>query len=340
LAAAAVWGFGHAWPLVWAVLWPFLGGAAWALLVERPVQWLVGRGVDRGWAALVCVAGVLAVTVALGGWALAAAWSELRGLSARLPGWYAAWTQVLHEQGGAGEGGPGAGLRAALARELVRAFAATGPVVQQLLGRLQHLAAGLPDLMFALFVAVATAYFLSRDRPQLGAWLQGQLGQRRARWLRVLDRALRESVWGLLRAQLLLAGATFAVSLLGLWLIGAPYAFLASLAAAVFDLLPVLGPAMVFVPWIVAVWLQHLTGAALGLAAVLLAVAAVRWLLTPHLLGAQVGLHPFVALAAMYVGVKLAGVAGLLLGPLGAVLLQALWEAEAAPLKPPRGPAP
>lgn len=330
-AAAAVWGFGRAWPVLWPLLWPFLAGAALALIVEPPVQWLVGRGVRRTGATIACLLGALAAVSLATAWSISVTWAELGRLAVHLPALYATCSAVLRGLGDRADAAIALlppGLGPALARELARGYAATGPLLQRVLARAQRAATGLPDLAFALFVAGATAYFLCRDRPQLSRWVDERLSTSGSRRIRALLEAMRDSVWGMVRTQLLLALATFVISLLGLWLIGAPYVFLASLAAALFDFLPVLGPAMVYVPWIVGAALLHMPGAALALGGVLAAVAATRWLLTPQLLGSQVGLHPFVALASMYVGAQLAGVMGLLLGPLCAALLQTLWLAD------------
>lgn len=326
VGAAGIWLFGHAWPLLWALAWPFAAGALCALLVEAPVRWLVARGVARGAATVLCLLGGLALGGALAAWATAVAWSELWGLRRHLPALLAGVADALQRMGqGAGrarEALPPA-LQGVLAQGALRASDGLGPFLQHLIAALQRAVLGLPDTLFAFFVAFATAYFACRERQRLAALLLAPLSPPAAARCRAALAALRASVWGILRAQLLLALGTFAVSLAGLLIIGAPYALLAALAAAFFDLLPVIGPALLFLPWAVGMALAHLPAAAVALLAVLAAIAALRWLLTPHLLGTQVGLHPFAALAAMYVGVKLAGVVGLLLGPLCAVLLRA-----------------
>jgi len=335
--ALGLWLFGRLWPLLWALLWPFAAGGALALLVERPVQWLVARGAARGLAGALCLAAALGGSALLAAWLARTTWVELWRLRGRLPALYAAAAAALQRLAG-GRGAPlPPDLRTALAAEAARGFQTAGPLVQHLLLRLQQAVAGIPDAFFAVLLTFATAYFLCRDRPLLAAWLRRILPEAGARRLQDVLGALRHSVWGLWRAQLLLALGTFTVSLGGLWLIGAPYALLASLAAAVLDFLPVVGPGLVYLPWILGAALSHQPGAALALAAVFGVLVLLRVLLAPHLLGRQVGLHPFLALASMYVGARLAGVEGLVLGPLAAALAQAL--STPAPPRAPRPPA-
>ena len=51
---------------------------------------------------------------------------------------------------------------------------------------------------------------------------------------------------------------------------------------------------------------------------------AVRQILEPKIMGKSLGIHPFVFLSAMYVGVQLFGVWGVFLGPIGLVLVQSI----------------
>jgi sporulation integral membrane protein YtvI len=336
-AAAALWLFGRVWPVLWPMLWPFGAGSLAALLLDAPVSWAVRRGIARGAAAVLGMALALALVLLplLGtGWI---AWRELLRLQQRLPGLYGALRAALDEAGrraGAASGRLPPAVRAFLTAELRRGYADGRPLLQRVVSLLQHGAAAVPDAAFAGLVACAAAYFALRDRERLELWLESHLSGDVVTGMRDAARAVRRAVWGMLRAQALLAAVTFVVSLVGLWGIGAPYPVLAAVVAAALDALPLVGPAALFVPWGVGCALAGLGGAALGLLLVLLAVAAARWFLTPYLLGGQVGLHPFLALAAMFLGVRLAGLAGLLLGPVAASVLQAV----VAPPPPPAGP--
>lgn len=341
LAAAAgvagLWALGRIWPLLWALLWPFLAGGALAVLVEAPMGALARRGLSRGLAAALCLGAVMAAALFGAAWMAAAAWQELARLRRHLPALVAALAAAAARGGGALAGVLPPWLRAELGREAARGLLASGPLLQHVLARAQGAAAGVSDGLFGLLLAVTTAFFLCRDRPLIAAWLDGRLRGRAGARIRLVAASLRDSAWGLARAQLLLALATFVTSLAGLLLIGAPYAMLGALAAAVFDFLPVVGPGLLYVPWIVGAAANHLPGAAVALCAVFAAVVGIRFALTPRLMGSQVGLHPWVALAAMYVGVKEAGVVGLLLGPVVAALVQAVYRAI-PPSPPPPDP--
>jgi predicted PurR-regulated permease PerM len=334
-ALVALWLAGRLWSLLWALVWPFLAGGLLALAVERPIRSLCRRGWPRPLAALTCLAAGMAAGLGVGAWIVAGIWREVARLARRLPATDALLASVSRAlaPGGTLAWLP-AGVRALLSREVLRVQGGAAPLLQHVLAVAQRLALATPDALFGAFVALATAYFGASHRAELAEWLEGASSRGTAARVAALVRVARDSVWGLVRAQLLLSLITFAISLAGLWLIGAPYVLLASLAAGLLDLLPVVGPGLVYGPWILGAVLGHMPGAAVGLAAVFACVGLARWLSTPHLLGRGVGLHPFTALAAMYLGARLSGVSGLVLGPLAAALVQAVWRPG------PRAPGP
>ena len=124
-----------------------------------------------------------------------------------------------------------------------------------------------------------------------------------------------------LRAYLILTAVTFAELLPGLWLLGTENAPAAAFLIAAVDLLPVLGCGTVLVPWAAASFLAGNGGRGIGLLLLLAAVWVTRQILEPRLVGKAAGVHPFLALTAGYLGLRLFGGAGMLLS---AVLLCSL----------------
>ena len=59
-----------------------------------------------------------------------------------------------------------------------------------------------------------------------------------------------------------------------------------------------------------------------------LIVILTRQILEPKFVGEQIGIHPLITLFAIYVGMKVFGVFGVILGPVIAVLVKALMKVE------------
>ena len=103
-------------------------------------------------------------------------------------------------------------------------------------------------------------------------------------------------------------------------------AVLLSFLITLLDLLPIIGAGLFLLPWALLELLLGNTGRSIGLALLYAAIVAIRNLLEPHVLGKQIGLHPFVSLVSVYYGWRLAGFAGMLLVPCGVLILVKLQE--------------
>jgi predicted PurR-regulated permease PerM len=117
---------------------------------------------------------------------------------------------------------------------------------------------------------------------------------------------------------------TFAELSAAFLLLRVDYALLLALAVAVVDMLPVLGTGTVLIPWAAA---DLLTGAPLRAAALMVTygvVTLVRSFAEPKLVGSQIGLPPAAALAAMYMGFRAVGVAGMVLSPVALMVVKQL----------------
>ena len=112
----------------------------------------------------------------------------------------------------------------------------------------------------------------------------------------------------------------------GLLLMGSDYAIILGIGIAIFDAFPVLGSGVILVPWAII----KIMGGNYYAAAILITVFAIaaflREVLEPKLFGKELGLKPLYILISVYVGVKLLGISGVLLGPIGLTILKATEE--------------
>jgi len=99
------------------------------------------------------------------------------------------------------------------------------------------------------------------------------------------------------------------------------------------DILPLLGPSSLLVPWAAWSWFAGEPGRAVQLVVLLLVIFVARQFNEARLVGKSTGLHPLAVLVALYVGFRVLGPVGLLVGPLLAVLLKGLVRAGVVPLE-------
>ena len=100
------------------------------------------------------------------------------------------------------------------------------------------------------------------------------------------------------------------------------------IGVAVFDAFPVLGSGLILVPWAVVCLLKGAYVQVAVLLVMYLLCLLVREGLEPKLLGNRIGIPPLYTLMAVYVGVELFGLWGVILGPFGLVIIRAVANTE------------
>lgn len=177
-------------------------------------------------------------------------------------------------------------------------------------------AAAFPEFLLGLAVFLIASYFLTAEYPYLRTRVLQHMSDEVCDFLRQLKQIAAAATGGYLKAQLLLSAGVFFLLLGGFLLWQQEYAILLALGLAVLDFIPLIGAGTVLVPWsILSVLTQHYEAAA-WTAALLGVTAAFRHLAEPKIVGNQTGLSPAASLMSIYIGMKLAGVAGMILGPI------------------------
>ena len=327
-AALALW-LAVGWFL--PVLLPFLialGVAAVARRLALRVQRVTH--LPRWAASALCVLAVFAA-LGLALWLLArTVVSQLGGLAGELPAIARSagntlrlWLDSLCDRAPAGMEGT---VRVWSDRLLARSERIGERLSDAAISTLGGAVAALPEVLLFTVTAVLASFMLCPRLPELGQTLRGKLPPQWQGRLSQLRAQLKRVLSGWCRAQLTLLSVSFAIVTAGLWLLRVPYALgLGALIAAV-DALPVLGSGTVLLPWAAVVLLQGHTRRALGLVLLYAVAALTRAALEPRLLGRHLGLNPLVTLVALYAGFRLCGVGGMLLFPIGAILLRQLIE--------------
>lgn len=135
---------------------------------------------------------------------------------------------------------------------------------------------------------------------------------------------LRDSIFGFLRAQLILSGLTYIVSLIGLLILDVRFAVIIALFIIIVDILPILGTGSVLVPWALYNIIKGEFFVGIGLIVLFLVITVFRRMIEPKILGDSIGIGPLSTLVSLYVGFKLVGVIGVFLGPIVVIIYTAM----------------
>lgn len=190
-----------------------------------------------------------------------------------------------------------------------------------------------PGTLTILLVSLLATYFLARDRQAIVRVLLQFIPSPWDEKLVEVTRAITTAFTGYLKAQLILVSITTVLSVTGLFLIGADYALTMGLLIGFFDLIPVLGPATIYIPWLIWTFAAGSTAFGIKLVVLYLLVIVIRQVLETKIVSGNLGLHPLATLVAMYAGLKTLGFPGLVIGPILLIAVQAVIKAGVLPLK-------
>lgn len=214
---------------------------------------------------------------------------------------------------------------------VVRLVNGLNSLLETVITSLLTLLSSLPSIFLILVVGLVATYFLMRDKKMI---LKGFYQELPPAWA---DRVVQvvgdvaSGFMGYLRAQVLLMSISAMQAIGGFFLLGVEYAFTLGLLIAIADLLPVLGPGTVLLPWALLELLMGNSFRAIMLAILYGLITVVRQILEPKLVGARIGIHPLAILVSIYVGLKAMGFLGVVIGPLTLVLWQSLKRAGILP---------
>ncbi len=119
---------------------------------------------------------------------------------------------------------------------------------------------------------------------------------------------------------------TFAELSVGLLILGKRYILITALAIALLDVLPFFGAPFVCITWGGVLWLSGRVGEGVAMLVLGAVIAIVRQIAEPRFVGKDFGMHPLAALASIYIGVRLLGFLGIIVGPVYAIIIREFLE--------------
>ena len=204
-------------------------------------------------------------------------------------------------------------------------------LIQQLMNNLiEALVQGfatLPSILIFIGIATVATYLTIKDRALIRTFvIRIMPSSVRADGTNIINE-LFKALSGFVKAYSILITITAVLTLVSLKILAVKYALLIGIMVGIADILPILGPGLIFVPWIIWEFIKGNVGMGISLIIVYIIITAVRQFLEPQIVGDSIGLHPLVTLIALYVGLQLGGVFGMILGPVSVVIFIACYRA-------------
>ncbi|UUZ80607.1 sporulation integral membrane protein YtvI [Paenibacillus sp. P26] len=197
-------------------------------------------------------------------------------------------------------------------------------IVAAISGYFLNVAKTIPSLFVFFVVFIIGLYLISFSMPSLYQSFLNLFDQGSRSKVSSVLIDLRRALLGFLFAQLLISLLTYVVTLVGLLVLRVDYPLAIAPLIVVVDILPVLGTSAVLIPWAAYSMLTGDMHLGIGLIILLIVIMIFRRLIEPKIIGDAVGINALAALVSMYIGFKLIGVIGLILGPVVIIVYQAL----------------
>lgn len=314
---------------VWVL--PFIIGLLVAIILQKPVAYLTektkgGRGFWSCLLVLVVLCTLFAI-VGLLGWAL---YQEAPGFAKWLTGlvpdikhtfdnmsvWFSAITNMLpYGVGDALENAPGNII---------------GTVVSGVTGLVTMVSKKVitdgPGLLISCVFSVVASCYITKDYNKITRFVLCQLSEKRAKLIVSIKQLFVTNILKMLRGYIIIMFITYIELFIALLILKVDYAAIVAALIAVLDIMPVVGTGTVLLPWCVISLLMGNVWLGLGVLATYITITVIRNIIEPKIIGQQVGLPPIVTLLAMYVGLKLYGVLGMMLLPVTIIIIVKLQE--------------
>lgn len=185
------------------------------------------------------------------------------------------------------------------------------------------IATGIPNLIFSLLAMIFSTIFTVGDYEKISVFAGRYIPASAKKILLNIRIYLTDTLFVVIRSYLLIMLLTFGELSILFSLFGIEHAVLKAAVIAVLDILPVLGTGGVMIPWAVTSLVLGYTRLGLELLLIYLIVTVIRNYVEPKIVGTQLGLHPIITLASMFIGLRLFGFWGLFGLPVG---ISFLWK--------------
>jgi sporulation integral membrane protein YtvI len=191
----------------------------------------------------------------------------------------------------------------------------------------------IPNYLISFIIYLVALYLFLSDMPKIAKKMYSHLTDRTANKVKIMTSRLSFVISSFIKAKFFISIVVYIISFVWLYMIAPKMAVYGSLLIWISDFVPFFSSFIVLVPWAIFHLLsgQAVYGIQLSLLAFVLLF--VKKGIKPKLLGNQFQVSPLATLVVMYLGFKLFGIIGVLIGPLLLLIFNSAKEAGIIQLK-------
>lgn len=179
----------------------------------------------------------------------------------------------------------------------------------------------MPDIIMYISFSIIATFFIMRDKDKI---LRSTRKLLPAKAVNIASK-LNKTVINILRTEFILVLISTIQFILGFIMLHIDYAVILGIIAGILDILPLVGPGILFIPWIIYSFACGKIIFAVSLLCLYIIIIITRQILETKLMSGRLDLHPLVILISIYIGLKFFGVLGAILGPVIAATLKMVY---------------
>lgn len=172
------------------------------------------------------------------------------------------------------------------------------------------------DGIMAYFIGNISAYFILVDRRKIVELISMLLPKETL----IKFRRQKSNFTQMIGIEIILILLSMLETTVGFLILKIPNAFTLGIVCGLLDILPYVGTIIVFIPIIIYNIIMKNYICAFGLMCLYVIVQIVREVLEAKFLSDKLDIHPLVVLLSIYIGVKIFGILGILVGPMYSIL--------------------
>lgn len=173
-------------------------------------------------------------------------------------------------------------------------------------------ALSLPAVLLIAVITFIATYLFSKDIKMFSNSFYSIFSSEGKSKMRTMISSAISMTIGYAKAYTLVVFITMLQVLAGLSILKIEFALIISILCAIFDMLPIIGMIMIFIPLIAYNFILGKTFVGVGLIVLFVIVQVVRQIVEPKIVSHTLDLHPILILAAIFIGLKVSGFLGMI----------------------------
>lgn len=189
----------------------------------------------------------------------------------------------------------------------------------------------IPNAFMITIISIISCYLILIDKSYIEKFITRQIPKKYLSNIILIKSSIKTSILGYLKAQCIIMCLIAIISFFGLLLIQPKYALLIAVLIAVIDAIPIFGSGFILWPLSLYNFIIGDYSFSISLLVLYFIIMLTRQFIEPKIVGIHIGVHPLITLISIYMGLKLFGIFGLILGPIIVVTLKVLQKENIIP---------